>query len=97
MHTKTLHTESSHGHGHTGLARHDHAAGDASVVYVEENNRLYSPDHVPAPTRGVHDLDGLMRRLALPPDTGVPERWFAVEPPLIRSRMTPPLERPPHL
>ena len=85
----------SKAHGHAGLDHHEHDAGDATVVYAEEDHGIASPAQVPAPTRGVHDLDGLMPRPDAPRDTGVPDCWLAVSVPVIRSHITPPLERPP--
>ena len=85
----------SKGHGHAGPALHEHDAADATVVYAEDDPGIASPAQVPAPTRGMHDLDGLMSRPDAPRDTGVPDRWLAVAAPVIRSHITPPLERPP--
>lgn len=83
------------GHGHTGLAHHDHDATDGSVVYAAVDSPTPSPGHVPAPARGVHDLDGLMRKPDWPLDTGLPDRWLAVAAPLIRSHVALVPQRPP--
>lgn len=85
----------SKAHGHARLAQHEHDAGDATVVYAEEDHGTASPVQVPAPTRGVHDLDGLTPRPETARDTGVPDRWWAFAAPIIRSHITPALERPP--
>ena len=85
----------SKAHGHAGLAHHEHDAGDATVVYIEEDHGIAAPAQVPAPTRGGHDLDGLMRAPDAARDNGTLDLWLAAAAPMIRSHVTPPLERPP--
>ena len=83
------------GHHHAGLARHEHETGDTTAVYVDEDHGLPATTHGLAPARTLHDLDGLVPGLALPPAARAPYRWLAMAPALIRSHVTPPLERPP--
>ena len=85
----------SKGHGHAGPALHEHDAGDATVVYAEDDPGTAAPAQVPAPKRAVLDLDGLTRKPDAAPDPGRADRWLAVAAPVFRSHITPPLERPP--
>lgn len=82
-------------HDHQGLARHEHPATDASVVVVEEDERLSLPNPAGAPMRGVHELDGLLPRWAALEQADRPGHWRTAAAQLIRSHITPVLDRPP--
>ncbi len=82
-------------HPHAGLERHEHEAGDTNVVFIDEDHGLPAPTQGPAPARGLHDLDGLMPQQTPSLAAHAPARWLALAPPLARSQLTLPLERPP--
>ncbi len=85
-----LDTDHEHAHAH-GLA-HDHDEGDASVLYLDEER------HDPAPSNPLpqaRDLDKLLPAAAPRPLALEREPRRDDAPPLIRSVVLAPAERPP--
>ncbi len=84
-----------HPHSHTHLATHEHDVESNDVVYVDNQNS--EPPSGPAFNRVALDLDGLLLH-RVPPLINAPTQLVFAEIALrFRSRIEPPLERPPRL
>ena len=84
-----------HAHSHTHLATHEHAGERNDVVYVDTQNSELPSGH--ASKRVVLDLDGLLLRRE-PPSVDMQSHVVFAELALsFRSRIEPPLERPPRI
>ena len=84
-----------HPHSHTNLASHEHSSASTDVVYIDTQNS--EPPSNPASNRVALELDGLLLH-NVPPSIDAPAQPVFTELALrFRSRVEPPLERPPRV
>jgi hypothetical protein len=84
--------DADHDHAHAHGIAHQHDQGEAGVLYLDEDR------HEPAPSTllpQARDLDKLLPAVALRPVVIEREARRADAPPLIRSVVVAPAERPP--
>jgi hypothetical protein len=85
----------THAHAHAVRASHSHDAQDLTAVWLGEDDRQTLQSQAEAPSRGLHDLDGLPAPPPVPADTSRPQAWAIAPEKLVTSLLTPPPKRPP--
>ena len=84
-----------HPHSHTHLASHEHSAASTGAVYIDTQNS--EPPSGPASNRVAFELDGLLLHSVPPSIDASAQPVFAELALRFRSRVEPPLERPPRV
>ncbi len=84
-----------HPHAHAVRASHGHDAHDRTAVWVGEDDGKTVQNQTDAPSRALHDLDGLSTQSPAPADTSRSKAWAVAPNALVTSLLTPPPKRPP--